>query len=305
MMSYPTYDQIPLRVLHSLATDDHIVDTPDAAYQWCRTLATSHYENFPVASLLLPTSIRVHLWAVYAFARVADDVADEAWTDAPQQRMAALNALETLVLRAAEQPIQQGSAIEVALSQTIASKRLSPAPFLDLLRAFRHDVEFHQPASWDALLGYCALSANPVGRIVLDVAGVKDAAAIAASDKVCTALQLINFWQDLSVDRLRGRTYLPSDMIEEHGLSGALIVAFQRTTDEFAAGIALPNHIPMLRLRMELRAIIHGGLRMLERSMEYADNCFDTRPKLNTKDAAVVLWRAVTSPGTLPLLRQS
>src|SRR5262245_18379304 len=190
--------------------------TLDEARAACARVATRHYENFPVASFFLPPVERAALRAVYAFARAADDFADE-----PEHEGARLERLaewERMLRRAfagdAEHPIF------VALGDAARRHALPIDPFLDLLEAFRMDARETQYTSWASLLGYCRLSANPVGRIVLRVFGQDDVETIALSDAVCTGLQLANHWQDLGIDTARGRPYVPRDALDPPRVTG-------------------------------------------------------------------------------------
>ncbi|HTU98966.1 MAG TPA: squalene/phytoene synthase family protein, partial [Luteitalea sp.] len=176
------------------------------AYARCEQIAAAHYENFPVASRLLPAAMRPHVAAVYAFARAADDFADEG-TATAAQRLAWLDTWRGLRAGgpdAVGDPIDVGHvpaadvrATFLAVHATIASCRLAPSLFDDLLSAFAQDVVTTRYGTWDDVLDYCRRSANPVGRLVLGIAGVHDEQAARQSDAVCTALQLTNFWQDL------------------------------------------------------------------------------------------------------------
>ena len=197
-----------------------------SAYDACAGLVRAHYENFPVASWMLPRQMRPHIAAIYAFARVADDFADEG-TVRPEERirllegwgtrlhayvsgegMGTTEADERLGLSA---PSIDGRSIFLALGHTIRACGLPVSLFDDLLSAFRQDVETHRYDSWDQLFDYCRRSANPVGRLVLRVAGHDDPEMDRASDCLCTALQLTNFWQDLARDFEAGRIYVPRD----------------------------------------------------------------------------------------------
>lgn len=300
MIPHGTPVQIPSSVLSNLSPRDAHVRSVDEAYAWCRSLATSHYENFPVASLLLPKAMRRHLWAVYAFSRVADDIADEPWTSDATKRLLALDAMEAMVLAASLSVTNSGFALSVALSHTMLQTRLSPAPFIDLLNAFRCDCAFQQPETWDALLAYCALSANPVGRVFLILAGEDTPEAQLRSDNICTALQLVNFWQDLSVDMASGRTYIPRELTQEYGMERSLPLVFERTAAEFARGFRLPEYVKQQRLRWELRTIIHGGMRMLEKAMMLGPDCTRTRPTLQRNDALIIAGRVLVRPAVWP-----
>jgi phytoene synthase len=178
-----------------------------AAYGECERLAQRHYENFPVASRLLPARMRPHIAAIYAFARTADDFADEPGIP-DDERLRLLEEWGALLKGDLKQ-----SAVPAfhALHHTIATCNLPVELFEDLLSAFRQDVTKHRYATWTDVLDYCTRSANPVGRLVLRVAGHDDPGLDHASDAVCTALQLTNFWQDLELDWRHGRLYVPLD----------------------------------------------------------------------------------------------
>ncbi|MBU3741073.1 MAG: squalene synthase HpnC [Candidatus Kapabacteria bacterium] len=269
----------------------YAVSSVTDAYAWCSRLAVSHYENFPVASKLLPASMRPHVTAVYAYARLADDIADEDWTHDQTERHAALQTMQQLVEAASVHPLEQGHPIAVALSQSIANKAIPTAPLHDLLLAFRQDVDFKRPATWEDVMQYCRCSANPVGRIVLAIAGVRDIRATEASDDICTALQLVNFWQDLSIDIPRGRWYLPLELVDSFGQHGALLEALRRTQTLFDRGRIVALLVPSIRLRTELHAIIHGGERMLGLCRDLGDELWTKRPILRKADYFSIAWR--------------
>nr|MDQ3348617.1 squalene/phytoene synthase family protein [Acidobacteriota bacterium] len=191
-----------------------------AAYAYCERLAREHYENFPVASRLLPRAMRSHVAAVYAFARRADDFADEpGLTDAERIRL--LDGWEARLRGDASVslPAETGAnLIFHALGHTIEQRQLPLELFTDLLSAFRQDVTTTRYRTFADLLDYCRRSANPVGRLVLRIGGYDEAALGTASDAMCTALQLTNFWQDLAIDWRRGRLYVP---LEDRDRAGA------------------------------------------------------------------------------------
>ena len=210
--------------------------TLDAAYAACARLARTHYENFPVASHLLPRRMRPHVAAVYAFARLADDIADEG--DAPldvrnarlDEWLARLDAAvhgggppSSTVLEANMAEI--APAVFTALGATVRDCALPPALFEDLVSAFRQDTTVARYATWPDLLDYCRRSANPVGRLVLRIGGWRDPELDEASDAVCSALQLTNFWQDLAVDWTRGRLYVPA---QEYQRTGAVTASLDQ-----------------------------------------------------------------------------
>ncbi|MDQ3171788.1 MAG: squalene synthase HpnC [Acidobacteriota bacterium] len=282
-------------------------------YDVCLGIARAHYENFPVASFLMPRHMRGDIAAVYAFARTADDFADEGRLD-PATRHARLDDWEHR-LRAASAGTSHddGSnegAIFTALQRTMAARNLPLALFTDLLSAFHQDVDVTRYASWASLLDYCRRSANPVGRLVLRISGRDDAALGASSDALCTALQLTNFWQDLERDWEKGRVYLPADVLEAHGasesalgtraitpeLAAALADAASRTRTLFEWGRFVCEQVSG-RLGVELRATWLGGTRILDRLEHSGFDVFQARPTLGWRDAPplaarLALWSA-------------
>lgn len=276
-----------------------------AAYRECRRLARTHYENFTVGSFLMPRRLRADLAAVYAFARGADDLADEGDAE-PAVRVAALDAwerrLDDCVAGEASHPVF------VALGHTIARHRLPLAPFRALLEAFRRDARGDSAtfATFDDVLDYCRVSANPVGRIVLGLHGVDHPVAVERSDDICTALQLTNFWQDVESDLARGRVYLPDEDLDAFpGCRDALarrqanvpfrdLLAFEvkRTRALFHRGLPLARLVGG-RLGFEIRMFAAGGLAILDRLDEAAWDVFTRRPTLARRDLVVVGLRSL------------
>ena len=263
-----------------------------------------HYENFPVASWLCPPHLRGAVVAIYHFARTADDLADEG-DASPAQRLAQLAAYRLALDRAGHAPV--GAAhptvdeavrdmpgqlhhadwpeVFEPLTRYIQSHALPLACLHALLDAFEQDVVYTRDArryaNRDELLAYCARSANPVGRLLLHLYGVHDDESLRLSDAVCTSLQLINFWQDLSVDLPRGRHYLPP------GAELSTELAFARTL--MNQGADLVHRLPG-RAGWELRLVVQGGLRILDKIER--GNPWQQRPKLVPSDGALMLWRA-------------
>jgi squalene synthase HpnC len=275
-----------------------------------------HYENFPVASILLPASMRPHVSAVYAFARTADDFADEG-DRTPVDRCRLLDGWLRRLRHSAHtsspgwmpEPGEPANAVELfsALGTTIRQRSLPVDLFEDLLSAFRQDVFVTRYGSWEQLLDYCRRSANPVGRIVLRIAGLDDARFDTWSDAICTALQLTNFWQDLKVDFDRGRVYVPSkDMdanaaVERDLSNGQVTQPWQRllgdmvsrTRSLFGDGRPLCDAVPG-RLRYELRATWLGGTRILDKLESSGFDVFARRPVLRAADAPWFMYRMAT-----------
>jgi hydroxysqualene synthase len=265
----------------------------DAAYAACVRDARGHYENFPVASLLVPRDMRRDVAAVYAFARAADDFADEG-TRSIDERHALLDGWRQRLQQAAisdatgpdPRPGEPANAVAIfcALGASIRARRLPVNLFEDLLSAFRQDVTVTSYDDWPELLDYCRRSANPVGRLVLRIAGCHDPKLDAWSDAICTALQLTNFWQDLSVDLRRGRSYLPErELVAHQTREAALAAAVTRTRALFDAGRPLCDAVRG-RLRYELRATWLGGVRILDRVERLKLDLINKRPVLGVLD---------------------
>ena len=289
-----------------------------AAYESCQRDAREHYENFPVASWLLPPTVRRHVAAVYAFARAADDFADEG-DRSPDERLALLDGWGRRLRHAASSaepgmPAQHGEpahtpAVFLAVGASIRACALPVPLFEDLLSAFRQDVTVTRYATWDALFDYCRRSANPVGRLVLRIAGYEDGRLDARSDAICTALQLTNFWQDLHVDFVRGRLYLPDEVRRQYGADEedlaagritpawqqALSSAVRRTRALFDTGAPLSEAVRG-RLRYELRAVWLGGTRILHRLERSGFDVVHQRPALGMTDLLAIGADALVWP---------
>jgi hydroxysqualene synthase len=266
-----------------------------------------HYENFPVASFLCPPHLRPAIAAIYWFARTADDLADEG--DAtPEARLTDLAAFraDLMAVSAGHPASTRWPGVFSNLSPVIRKFALPVSLLADLLSAFEQDVVKQRYASEAELMDYCRRSANPVGRLLLHLYKVRDPQALDESDCVCTALQLINFWQDLSVDLPRGRIYLPADAQARHGVTEAQLLALedQPNAIELIAACArsakatmlkgskLPQKVPG-RGGWELRLVIQGGLRILDKIEALGFNTLKTRPKLGRWDFIVMAWRAL------------
>jgi hydroxysqualene synthase len=286
----------------------------ERAYAACYALARSHYENFPVASRLLPAPMRPHVAAVYAFARVADDIADEGGMpamdrltrlDAWQRRLHAALAVE----QASERRHDHEDLIIVAIAHSIRALDLPVALFDDLLSAFAQDTTTTRYGSWSDVFDYCRRSANPIGRLVLRIAGYRDAELDRSSDALCTALQLTNFWQDFGRDWRIGRLYVPREAHEPRGANEAqldaarLPPAWQQALAEcvavthtrFEQGRAICDRVPG-RLGYELRLTWLGGRRILKRVDDRRPDLLYYRPTLGAGDVPALLWRAARWP---------
>ena len=271
------------------------------------SVSVDHYENFPVASWLCPPALRPPIAAIYWFARTADDLADEG--DAtPSQRLADLAAYRSdLRATAAGEPTSgRWTKVFAALGTTLRTHAL-PLPLLhDLLDAFEQDVVKHRYDDRADLLDYCRRSANPVGRLLLHLYGVGDEDSLRRSDAICTALQLINFWQDMAVDTRRGRLYLPLDECRRFGASPEALLAggdlpearaVLRAQCDWARalmleGTPLVHRVPG-RAGWELRLVVQGGLRILDKIAALDFATLRERPTLRSADLAVMFWRTL------------
>jgi squalene synthase HpnC len=269
-------------------------------------VGVEHYENFPVASVLCPARIRPAVVAIYHFARTADDMADEGEAT-PAQRLADLAEYRSdLVLALNGGAVgPRWPAVFKGLAAQSRAFALPPALLHALLDAFEQDV--HNPLYADRaqLLDYCRRSANPIGRLLMHLYNIADPTALQRADAVCSALQLINFWQDLSVDGPRGRLYVPQRDLQAHGLAAHQVLACQDAPHARAlvadlcawAKSLMLQGAPMAltvpgRAGWELRLVVQGGLRILEKIAAMDHATLSKRPKLNAWDLPLLVWRA-------------
>lgn len=267
-----------------------------------------HYENFPVASVFLPRHLRGPVRTIYAFARAADDIADEG-ESSPEERLAGLAWFRDMLHR-----LEAGEAVEdpifTPLGETIRQHDLPYAAFHDLLDAFSQDVEKHRYAHFGEVMEYAKKSANPIGRLLLKLYGDNDPKHQAWSDGICSSLQIINFLQDIEVDYKKGRVYLPADEMARYGVSEQQIAVgrtdglwqlfmkhqIERARRMLAAGAPLGRALKG-RIGLEMRLIILGGERILEKLHRSQGDVFRQRPTLGILDWAYMLRRALW-PGT-------
>ncbi len=275
-----------------------------------RPRRVDHYENFPVASWLCPPRLRPPITAIYWFARTADDLADEG--DAPaQQRLDDLAAYraDLMAVAAGRTPGRRWAQVWTPLARAMDTHALPLQPLQDLLSAFEQDVaKTRDRAGYrdrEELLDYCRRSANPVGRLLLHLWGIDEPEAIAQSDRICTALQLINFWQDIGQDLARGRRYLPDADCRAHDVEPAAparaplahrqaLVAYECAWARrlMREGAPLAVRVPG-RAGWELRGVVQGGVRILDRIESLGYDTFNARPKLRARDLPVIGWRMV------------
>ena len=267
-------------------------------------MSIGHYENFPVASLLLPPALREPVAVIYRFARSADDIADEGELPAAE-RLAQLDAYREELSRI-ERGAAPGSPLFADVARVVRSHEL-PVPLLrDLLDAFSQDVRKQRYADFGELLDYCRRSANPVGRLLLHLFHAASDENLRDSDAVCSALQLANFWQDVAIDYAKGRIYLPLEEMARFGVSEAHILEqrcddawrdllgfqIERTRAMLEFGAPLGARLPG-RIGLEIRVTVQGGLRILEKIAAADADMFRRRPTLKWYDWPLVLLRAL------------
>jgi squalene synthase HpnC len=275
----------------------------EAAESYTRWLATHHYENFHVASFLLPRRLHQNFYNVYAYCRWADDLGDE--IPGKARTIVLLDAWDEEVGRCfagdATHPVL------IALARTVRECEIPVEPFRNLLHAFRQDQMVQRYSSWEEVLEYCRYSANPVGRIVLCLCGYRDAERQRLSDATCTALQLANFWQDVARDLEKGRIYMPLAVAAAHGVSEQQIVRKEfsshfaalmddlvgRTRALFAMGAPLAASVgPDLCVDIELFS--RGGLAVLDGVESFGYDTLNHRPALGRRTRLVLVGRALT-----------
>jgi squalene synthase HpnC/squalene synthase HpnD len=277
---------------------------PSEAERYTRWLATHHYENFNVVSRLLPRDLHQHFYNVYAYCRWSDDLGDEVADPARALRL--LDAWEDELRLIFADGAGPAHPVLIALRETIRAKDIPLQPFCDLLRAFRQDQTVKRYATWDEVFDYCLYSANPVGRLVLYLCGYRDEARQKLSDYTCTALQLANFWQDVSRDLEKGRIYIPLEALAAHSLSEADIVEkrfdarytalmkslIARARELFRAGQPLAQTVERF-LRVDLEMFTGGGLAILEAIEASGYNTLEHRPSLSKWTQARLLGKTL------------
>jgi len=273
-------------------------------------MGVDHYENFPVGSLLLPKPLRRPVMAIYRFARAADDIADEG-TATASARLAQLDVFAAKV-RVLDGDTRPDDPIFTELQAAIQNFDLPLPPFLDLLDAFKQDVVQGRYETHAEVLAYCERSANPIGRLLLNLYGHTSPAQISQSDAICTSLQLINFLQDVVSDYRRGRIYLPQEELRRFGVNEGQIakhdpsggwsplMEFQirRIRDLMESGRPLGRALPG-RIGLELRMIVAGGTRILDKIAAIGGDVFHRRPVLRPYDWVIMLARSALPPLTI------
>ena len=274
----------------------------EAAYNSAINFATNHYENFPVVSILIPKHLRKHVAVIYQFARTADDLADEG-NETPEKRIEQLNQFENEF----RESLKGNSKNDfwAALKNTIDEKNLTSKYFYDLLKAFKHDVEIKRYNSFKDVLYYCEHSANPVGRLILELFEIRDEELYKYSDNICTALQLTNFYQDVGVDIKKDRIYIPKDEMKKFGVDEIIFVKkhinvnlkellryqTERARTLFNEGRKLIQHLPF-RLRFEISWTVLGGEKILAKIEELDYDVLNVRPKLSKFDYFTLMLKS-------------
>jgi squalene synthase HpnC len=272
--------------------------TPADAAAYTRWLATHHYENFHVASILLPRRLHQDFYNIYAYCRWADDLGDEIGDAAESLRLLGWWGEELDAMFAGE----VRHPVFVALLDTVRRHRIPREPFADLIRAFVQDQTVTRYETWEELFEYCRYSANPVGRLVLYLCGYGDEHRQRLSDHTCTALQLANFWQDVTVDLAKDRVYLPGEVLRRHGyalgdlfarrmtpeFAAAMQEAVERARALFVAGLPLARSVDR-RLAVDIELFSRGGMRVLEKIEHQRYDVLSRRPAISKAERVGLL----------------
>ncbi len=296
-----TFEQ--LSELASAEGGRYAVRTYTEAKEFCTNYAKSHYENFPVASRFIPRKFRNHIAAVYTFARIADDIADENLNVPANIRY---ELLKKYAVNFKDEK-ETTNPVFLALRHTIEKLSLPLTPLDKLLVAFERDIFFRQPETIDDLYDYCTYSANPIGELVLYIFGAYNETTKQKSDSICTALQLTNFWQDLSRDLEKERIFIPSDFLKKYNINNkdlyakktsenigkCLMELIDITEGEFSKGSDLHKHLPVFRFRLEIKASVAGGMAVLNKCRQTAGELLNRRPKLEKWDFFVILVKSL------------
>jgi len=289
---------IDIRELAKSDGGKYSIESLDSAYNFCKEITTSHYENFPVASVLIPKSKRKFIYSVYSFARIADDIADE--IDDKEEKLALLNNYRDNLSK-----INLSNPIFFALENTIKTIGLSKENFHLLLDAFEQDINFIQPRTWEDNFEYCKKSANPVGRIILEIFGLKDKELLEYSDMLCTGLQLTNFWQDISVDKLKNRCFIPLSILEKYNVKDIYEIdnnedinkiideLISITEEKFEFGSQLISHLKPYRLKLEIAITLNGGRSVLKKIKQLRFNVLENRAKLYKLDYVDIILKSI------------
>jgi squalene synthase HpnC len=300
-----------LNILELLKPDGGVykAGSVDEAYDFCKSVTKAHYENFPVGSFIIPKKLRKHFYSIYSFARVADDFGDELSAIGKDKQLESLTEFEKLLYDESFKSSNSGNPVFLALHNTMTEKDIPREPFSKLITAFKRDVCFEQPKNFAELEDYCSYSANPVGELVLRLFGLYNKETENYSDSICTGLQLVNFWQDLSGDLRIGRLYIPFELLDKYGLNKDNLhdeknsVIFNTCLDElynitetyFLFGYGLIKFLGNKRLRFEITATVEGGLKILNKLRRNGIRVLTYRPRLNRVDYINIFFKIVTN----------
>jgi len=272
-------------------------------YKTALNLAKSHYENFPVVSFFVPKELQKDIAVIYWFARTADDLADEGESSSSERTRELDLFLDRFNATLSGDYVTE---IDAALHSTIVTRELQPQLFKDLISAFKQDITVKRYNEFSEILDYCSRSANPVGRLILQLYGYKEENLCKLSDKICTSLQLINFYQDLSIDFKRNRLYIPIEEILSFGLTSEKVMQQQniegikdliksqviRAVNLMYEGSGLPDKLN-LRLKLQIAATINGGLKIAQKIVESGYTSHIMRPVLNKKDYFIIFTKSL------------
>lgn len=279
------------------------VTSLEESYEFCKKIALGHYENFPVGSIFIPKKDRKHFFAVYAFSRISDDISDEIPIEEKKLKISMLNEFSELI----NDNTINGNPVFKALQNTMNEKEIPDTPLKKLIKAFIMDSDFKHPESFDEVLNYCKYSANPVGELVLRIFDNYNSGTADLSDKICTGLQLANFWQDISVDAKKSRVYIPNDILKKYDLSKDNILnkkindnfsiclkeIYDYTDNFFKLGTGIVDILNNFRLKLEIALIIQGGKRIMDKVREEGINIISARPVLKKYDYFGMLIKSV------------
>lgn len=291
--------------LHNFTLKDggvYSISSLENAYAFCESIALGHYENFPVGSLFIPKKQRKYVYAVYAFARIADDIADELSADTSTKLNLLEKYNELLISNTATT-----NPIFIAIKDMNEILEIPILPYENLIRAFSMDSDFNQPDTYNDLLYYCNFSANPVGELILRIFNIYNRETAHYSNNICTALQLVNFWQDISLDLKKNRVYIPKSVLSEYDLEVEEIFAlskdsnkeqlllelFGKTEQLFNDGKPIINNLKPYRLKLEIAATINGGECILRKAKALGVKLFNQRPKLSKFDIIKIMINAM------------
>lgn len=298
-----SYQLHQLAELTTLSGGSFAINSYDESIEFCINLARIHYENFPVVSKILPREKQIALAVIYAFARIGDDISDELTGYDKDVRIKLLdNFLENSLTC-----IDSNNPVFTALKFIKKQHELPDEPFVKLIAAFKMDSDFRQPDSFDDLMYYCSLSANPVGELVLRLYNYYNENTAPLSDSICTALQLTNFWQDLSVDLNKGRMYIPNNYLQKHEITNedlprrtntnsvkdCILELIQETNSLYKNGEKLPTMLKDFLLKLQIKATINGGKSILNLCQESIDTLLVTRPKLKSRNVFLLLIKSL------------